>query len=163
VRDALDWLANSPYATWVNEGGGWPIALTIHAFGVAIVIGFMAIIGLRLTGLFRTIPYTSLSRLIPYIWIAVVFQVISGFTLWISKPAQYLADGMFEVKFALVIIACIVMGYFHGTFRREAAAWEASGQVSSRGVKLVTASCALWAAVVIGGRLTAYLGSLYLR
>jgi hypothetical protein len=163
VRDVLDWLANSSYATWVNESGGWPIALTIHAFGVAIVIGFMFIIGLRLMGLFRPIPYTSLNSLIPYIWIAVAFQFVSGFTLWISKPAQYLTDGMFEVKFTLVIIACIVMAYFHGTIRREAAGWDASGKVSSRGVKLVGASCVLWAAVVIGGRLTAYLGSIYLR
>lgn len=159
----LDWLANSPYATWVNEGGGWPIALTIHAFGVAIVIGFMAIIGLRLTGLFRAIPYAALNQLIPYVWVAVAFQVVSGFTLWASKPAQYLSDGMFEVKFALVIIGCVVTGYFTGTIRREAAAWDATGKVSPRGVRLGTASFLLWALVVIGGRLTAYLGSLYLR
>jgi len=163
VRDMLDWLANSPYAEWVNQSGGWPIALTIHAFGVAIVIGFSFIIGLRLMGMFRTIPYTSLLRLFPYIWIAVVFQFLSGFTLWMSKPLPYLADGMFEVKFALVIIACIVTAYLHGTMRREAGAWDASGKVSPRGIKPVAATCVLWAAVVIGGRLTAYLGSLYLR
>ena len=45
--------------------------------------------------------------------------------------------------------------------KREAAGWEAAGTVSSRGVKFVAASCLLWAAVTIGGRLTAYLGSLY--
>ncbi len=163
MRHVLDWLGDSAYAAWVNELGGWPIALTIHAFGVAIVIGFMAIIGLRLRGFFRTIPYTSLNRLMPYVWVAVVFQFLSGFTLWISKPLQYLADGMFEVKFGLVIIACIVMAYFQGTLTRESALWEASGKVSPRGVKLSIASCVLWAAVVIGGRLTAYLGSLYLR
>ena len=163
MRDALDWLANSPYADWVNQSAGWPIALTIHAFGVAIVIGFMFIIGLRLMGLFRTIPYTALNRLIPYVWVAVVFQFCSGLTLWITRPAQYLGDGMFEVKMALLVVACIVMAYFHGTIRREAAAWQASGKVSPRGVKLVTASCLLWAAVVIGGRLTAYLGSLYIH
>jgi len=163
VRDLLDSLANSDYAAWVNESGGWPIALTIHAFGVAIVIGFMAIIGLRLRGFFRTMPYTSLNRLMPFVWVAIVFQFLSGFTLWISKPMQYLADGMFEVKFALVIIACIVTAYFQGTLSREAPLWQASGQVSQSGVKLSGASCVLWAAVVIGGRLTAYLGSIYLR
>jgi hypothetical protein len=163
VRDMLDWLANSSYAEWVNQSAGWAIALTIHAFGVAIVIGFSFIIGLRLMGRFRTIPYVSLLRLFPFIWIAVVFQFISGVTLWMSKPMAYLADGMFEVKFTLVIIASIVMMYFHGTIRREAGAWDASGKVSPRGIKLVAASCVMWSAVVIGGRLTAYLGSLYLR
>ncbi len=159
----LDWVANSPYAMWVNQSWGWPFALTLHAFGTAIVVGLMAIIGLRLLGLFRTIPYTSLKRLVPLIWIAVVVQVLSGATLWVTKPKQYLADGMFEVKFTLVVIAVIVMVYFHNTLRREAGAWDAAGTISSRGLKFVTASCLLWAAVTIGGRLTAYLGSLYLQ
>jgi hypothetical protein len=123
----------------------------------------MAIVGLRLLGAFPTIPYTALGKLIPLIWIAVVFQAISGFTLWVTKPAQYLGDVMFDTKFALVIIATVVMVYFHVTFKREVAAWQAAGTVTSRGVKIAAASCLLWAAVTVGGRLTAYLGSLYLR
>ena len=159
----LDWLANSAYATWVNQSFGWPLALTIHAFGTAIIVGFMFIVGLRLLGLFQTIPYTSLNKLIPIVWFAFVCQVVSGFTLWMTKPAQYLADGMFEVKFTFVIIALVVTWYFQSTMKQEAASWEAKGAVSSRGRKLASATCLLWAAVTIGGRLTAYLGSLYLR
>ena len=159
----LEWLGNSPYAMWVDESWGWPLALTVHALGMAIVVGLMAIITLRLLGAFPTIPYTSLGRLIPLIWIAVVLQAISGFTLWVTKPAQYLGDVMFDTKFSLVIIATVAMLYFHSTFRREVAAWEAAGTVTSRGIKITAAACLLWAAVTIGGRLTAYLGSLYLR
>jgi hypothetical protein len=159
----LDWLATSAFAMWVNQSWGWPLALTVHAFGTAIVLGFMFIIGLRLLGLFPTIPYTSLIKLVPYVWVSVLFQAISGFTLWMTKPASYLADGMFEVKFTLVIVACVVMVYFHRTLKREAVGWDAAGAVSSRGVRFVAVSCILWAAVVIGGRLTAYLGSLYLQ
>jgi len=157
----LEWLAHTQYAEWVNQSWGWALALTIHAFGTATVVGLMFIIGLRLFGMFQTIPYTSLIKLLPFVWVAVAFQVVSGFTLWLTKPAQYLADGMFEVKFTLVVIAVVVLWYFHKTLKHEAAAWEAKGAVSSRGVKIVAATCLLWTAVVIGGRLTAYLGSLY--
>ena len=159
----LEWLANSPFAMWVNQSFGWPLALTIHAFGTATVIGLMFIIGLRLLGLFSTIPYTSMNKLFPIIWVAVIFQVLSGFTLWMTKPAQYLGDGMFEVKFTLVVVACVVTWFFHDVMREEAAKWEAAGAVSSRGLRFGTATCVLWAAVLIGGRLTAYLGSLYLQ
>ena len=158
----LDWLAHTQYAEWVNQSWGWPFALTIHAFGTATVVGLMFIIGLRLLGLFQTIPYSALNKLIPLIWIAVACQILSGITLWMTKPAQYLADGMFEVKITFLLIAIVVMWHFHKTIRQEAAGWEAKAAVSSRGLKLVTASCLLWAAVTIGGRLTAYLGSLYL-
>ena len=141
----LNWLEHTSYAEWVNQSWGWPLALTIHAFGTATVVGLTFIIGLRLFGLFRTIPYTSMNKLLPFIWFAAACQIISGVTLWLTKPGQYLADGMFE-----------------RTMKQEAASWEANGAVSSRGRKLVSATCLLWAAVTIGGRLTAYLGSLYL-
>ena len=45
--------------------------------------------------------------------------------------------------------------------KREAANWEAAGTVSSRGIKFVGATFLLWCAVLIAGRLTAYLGALY--
>jgi hypothetical protein len=148
---------------WVNQSAGWPIALTIHAFGTAIVVGFMAIISLRLLGLLPGIPYSSLNSLFPYVWVALVFQVLSGFTLWMTKPGAYLRDGMFEVKFKLVIVSAVVLWFFQKTMKEEAEKWDAVGAVSPRGLKIGLASCVLWAGVTIGGRLTAYLGSLYLQ
>jgi hypothetical protein len=159
--NVLEWLAHTPYAEWVNQSWGWPFALTIHAFGTATVVGLIFIIGLRLCGLFRTIPYAAMNKLFPLIWFAIVCQVLSGVTLWMTKPAQYLADGMFEVKFTLVVIAAVVTWYFHDIMKREAAGWDAKGAVSPKGRKFVAATCLLWAAVTIGGRLTAYLGALY--
>ena len=63
--NVLDWLAHTPYALWVDKSWGWPIALTIHAYGNGAVVGLMAIIGLRLYGLFRSIPYTACSSCFP--------------------------------------------------------------------------------------------------
>jgi hypothetical protein len=157
----LEWLTTTPYADWVRESWGWPLALTIHAFGTATVVGFTIIIGLRLFGLFRTIPFTGLNSLFPFIWFAIALQIASGFTLWMTKPAQYLSAGMFLFKISFVIIGIIITAYFQGTIRREAPAWEKTGKVSSRGVKFVTAAVLVWMAVNIAGRLTAYLTSLY--
>jgi hypothetical protein len=157
----LEWLQNTDYAVWVRESWGWPYALTFHAFGNATVVGLIFIIGMRLLGLFQTIPYTSLAKLVPYIWAGVAVQAYSGFTLWSSKPGRYLSDSMFDVKFTLVIVGIIVTLYFQNTLKREAAAWQAAGAVSSRGVQLVAASALVWSGVLITGRLTAYIGTLY--
>jgi hypothetical protein len=157
----LEWLTNTPYAVWVRESWGWPFALTLHAFGNAMVVGLIFIVCLRMLGLFQTIPYTSLNRLLPFIWAGVAIQVFSGFTLWSSKPAKYLSDGMFLWKFSLVVLGVIVTLYFHKILKREAAAWREAGAVSSWGVKVVAATALVWAAVLIAGRLTAYLGQLY--
>src|SRR5262245_14110702 len=151
----LDWFAQTPLAIWVSQSDGWPLALTIQAFGSALMVGLFFIIGLRVLGVFETIPFSSLGRLLPYVWVSLALQAVSGFLLWLTKPAQYLADAMFVVKFSLVIVASVVTWYFQRTLRREAGTWEASGFVTSTGIKFGAATSLLWAAVLIGGRLTA--------
>ena len=158
----LEALSETEYATWVRESlWGWPMSLTVHAFGNAAVIGLSFIIALRLLGFFRTIPYASLSRLFPVIWIAFVFQAFSGASLWMTKPDKYIKAGMFDFKFTFVIVGGVLTWYLQDTIKREAAVWQSSGTVSPRGTNLAIATAIVWAAVLMTGRLTAYLGQLY--
>jgi len=161
VLQFLQFLQSTPYATWVREGWGWAIALTIHAFGNATVVGLIFIMGLRMFGLCRTIPLNSIRAFFPFIWVGVVCQVLSGVTLWMTKPARYVLDGVFDVKFSLVVIGVIVTVYYQRFLRREIPVWEASGAVSVSGVRFAALTCVVWAGVLIMGRLTAYLGQLY--
>ena len=155
-------LESSQFSAWVRgELWGWPLALTIHALGTAIVIGLVFIICLRLIGLFETIPYTSLKRLFPVVWAALAVQLLSGFALWMTKPTRYVADAAFLLKFLFVIIGFILTLYLYGIIKREATSWDAAGTVSSRAMKFVAPSLLVWCVVVIAGRLTAYLGALY--
>jgi hypothetical protein len=157
----LEWLESTQYSAWITgELWGWPLALTVHAFGTALVVGFIFIIGLRLLGLFETIPYASLDRLFPVIWVAIALQFLSGLALWMAKPTRYVADAAFVLKFLLVVVGIILTAYFAGTIKREAAAWEAAGAVSSRGSKFVAAVLLVWCSVLVLGRMTAYLGSI---
>jgi hypothetical protein len=158
----LAWLEATQFGVWVRSDTlwGWPVALTIHAFGTALVIGFIFIISLRLLGLFETIPFTSLSRMFPVIWIAIVVQFLSGFVLWMTKPTRYVADVAFLLKFSLVLVGIVLTLYVYATIKREAASWETKGAVSSRGVKFVAVTLLVWCSVLVAGRLTAYLGSI---
>jgi hypothetical protein len=153
-------LENTQFSDWMrSELWGWPLVLTLHVLGTAVVIGFIVIISLRLLGLFETIPYSSLNRLFPVVWVAIVVQLLSGFVLWMTKPTRYVADGAFMLKVSLIVVGIILTLYFQGTIKREAASWEAKGAVSSRAVKFVAATFLVWCIVVVAGRLTAFLGS----
>jgi hypothetical protein len=99
--------------------------------------------------------------LIPFIWVALVVQVASGLTLWMTKPAQYLGDGMFEVKMTFLLASIIVTVMFQRIVRTEVSSWDTGRKATPRGARLAVATGLLWAAVLVGGRLTAYLGSLY--
>jgi hypothetical protein len=157
----LDWLLHTEYSAWVRESWGWAFALTIHAFGNATVVGLVFIMAMRLFGLFRTIPYTALPKLFPFIWVAIVFQFLSGFTLWMSKPGRYVGDGVFDIKFSLVIIGVALLVYFQKTIVADSAQWQKDGKVTAKGIRFAAAAALCWAFVIVMGRLTAYLGSLY--
>jgi hypothetical protein len=157
----LEWLQTTQYSQWVRESWGWALALTVHALGNAVVVGLVFIMAMRLFGLFRTIPYTALPKLFPFVWVAIAFQVASGFTLWMSKPARYVKDGVFDIKFTLVIVGVALLVYFQRTITRESPQWQNEGRVSSRGVRFAALAALCWAFVIIMGRLTAYRGSLY--
>ena len=162
ILSALQALSMTEYAEWVRSSNyGWAISLTFHAFGNAAVIGLSFIIALRIFGFFRTIPLTSLSRLFPVIWISIVVQVLSGSSLWMTKPDKYVSAGMFDAKFTFVVFGCIVTAYFQSILAKEAPAWQASGKVPPHGAAWAAATALLWAAVLTTGRLTAYLGTLY--
>jgi len=161
VRHFLQYLQDSAYADWVREGWGWALALTVHAFGNATVVGLIFIIGLRLFGFFRTIPLNSIRAFFPFIWVGVACQVLSGATLWLTKPVRYVTDGVFDVKFSLVVIGVILTIFYQRYLRREMPSWEASGTIPISGMRFAALTCVVWAGVLIMGRLTAYLGQLY--
>jgi hypothetical protein len=161
VHYVLDWLTNTPYAAWVRESWGWAAALTLHAFGNAMVVGFIFIMGLRLFGFFRTIPLGALNTLFPLIWIGIGCQVVSGGTLWMTKPARYISDGVFDVKFTLVVIGILVTWFYQRFLKRNIPLWQEAGAVSKGGVRFAALAGVIWAGVLIMGRLTAYLGQLY--
>jgi hypothetical protein len=155
-------LESSQLSTWLrSELWGWPLVLTIHVLGTAVVIGFIFVISLRLLGLFETIPYSSLNRLFPVVWVALVVQVITGIALWMTKPTRYVADTAFALKFSLVIIGIVLTLYFYAAMKREAASWDAAGAAPPRGIKFAAASLVVWCGVIVAARLTAHLGSLY--
>ena len=155
-------LESTPFSVWARGDSlwGWPFILTVHTLGTAVLIGLMFVINLRLLGLFETIPYRSLNRLFPAVWIAFAVQFLSGFALWMTKPTRYVADTSFLLKFLLVVVGFVLALYLYGIMKREAAAWEAAGAIPSRAFKFVAAALLVWFGVVVAGRLTAHLGSL---
>jgi hypothetical protein len=156
----FEWMEALPLSEFIRTDiWGWPVALTLHVLGTALLVGLIFVIGLRILGLFELIPYSSLNRLFPLVWIAFGLQVFSGLLLWITKASRYVADGAFELKVLLIVVGVLLTYQFSQTMQREAASWDTAGAVASHKVRLVAALMLVWAGVLIAGRLTGYMGS----
>jgi hypothetical protein len=157
----LELLEGSAFSAMIREQlWGWPLFLTIHAFGTSLVVGLMLIMGLRVMGAFNLIPFAAMKRMVPVVWGALAVQFASGFVLWAAKPTRYVVDGAFLLKVVLIIAGMALTRQFQAMIEQEATVWDKKGAVSPQVATFAAASFIAWCGVVIAGRLIGFLGSI---
>ena len=153
----LNWLESNAYAQWIlTSATGWPLMLSIHAFGLAIILGVTFALNLRLLGFFRTMPFTSLHGLMGIAWIGIVLNIFSGLSVFLTRPAGYLGSTPFVLKMLFIIAGIVILVITRKTLARDAVSWDAAGAAPAIATKLVVGSLAFWILAVIAGRLIAY-------
>lgn len=155
----LAWLENSGFSEWLKASWGVPALLTVHVVGMALVIAVVVIVHLRLLRLFDGIAYTALTRLFPVLWAGLALELVTGAALWAVKAAQYTVDVAFVVKIVLIVAGVALTVVLDRAVRRDANSW-AAGTLAPQRLALVVPSLAVWCAVIVFGRLTAFLGAL---
>ncbi|HZL94618.1 MAG TPA: hypothetical protein VFB99_13275 [Vicinamibacterales bacterium] len=154
----LLWLESTDYSNWIlTSTAGWPLMLTTHAIGLAIVVGITFSLNLRLLGLYGTIPYTSLRELMGFAWVGIALNTVTGLSLFMTQASSYVVSIPFLLKITFIILGVVNLVYAQKILRLEASGWQAAGSVSRRGLALAGSSLFLWVAAVVTGRLIAYL------
>jgi hypothetical protein len=130
----------------------------MHALGLAIAVGIIWALDLRLLGLYRQIPLSAVSSLLSIAWIGIAINIFSGFSLFMTQASYYVTSGPFLVKIGAIILGIINLAYLQKMLKREAPKWEASGgAVASDARYFAMGSMLLWVVAVMTGRLIAYL------
>ncbi|MDH3420703.1 MAG: hypothetical protein OEQ25_02285 [Gammaproteobacteria bacterium] len=153
----LIWLENTAYSQWILTGlTGWPLVLSMHAVGLAIAVGMVFAMNLRLLGLYTTIPLSSVQGLLGYAWIGIAINIFSGFSLFMTQASYYVTSFPFLVKISAIGLGIVALVITQKKLGKELSSWETGG-ISSQGRNLAIASLALWTLAVVTGRLIAYL------
>jgi hypothetical protein len=140
------WIRDSPslFAFW--------FIISVHAIGMALLVGVSAVIDLRLLGVAKDLPLSLLKRLYPIVWAGFWLQVVSGTVLLIGYPTKSLTSPAFYVKLALIAGAMVVMI----TLERRLPSDVGEAPMVARGGRLAIWSLVLWFGAVTAGRLIAY-------
>ena len=157
MNDAIE---NSAYAIWVRESPSiWAFTtiLTLHAMGLAIIVGINTIIALRLLGYVPSIPVNSLRKLYPWMYVGFTINAFSGLSLLAANLSNDIHNWMFLTKLSLIACAMINLELMRARIFDDPAVLSAPDLVA-RARPYAIASIALWALAVITGRLTAYPG-----
>jgi len=158
VTDILASIEGSTFAVWTRESTSiwaYPTILTLHTFGLAIVVGANAVVNFALLGLAPRIPIPSLTKLFPVLWSAFALNFVTGLLLFMSDATTKAAQWVFYVKLALIVVALFIA-------RAESKALGRQGGGVNRPVAanlcaLALLSLVVWTGAIVAGRLLAYL------
>jgi hypothetical protein len=160
VVQLLEWISQTGLSTWIREGNtiwAYPMIITFHAAGLAVMVGLSVVVALRILGVARDLPLAGMERLYPAIWIGFWVNAISGTGLIVSDPVGMLTNPMFLAK--ILFVAAAVGNVVLIQRRVIRSPGVISGIVPPGAKRLAFASLLLWAAATTMGRLTAYLGT----
>ncbi len=156
VFDAL----NASWLAIVVRESAWayPILETLHILGIALVMGGILILDLRLTGFNRNISVSALSRhAVPWVAAGIAGNVVTGALLFASDASEFAANASFRVKLVFIALALVNAAVFHARFKRDVANWDRLVMPPSGARVLGAVSILLWVGVVAAGRMMAYL------
>jgi len=131
-----------------------PAALAVHLAGVAVLLGTIAAVDLRLLGLWRHKPVRRLTaRLLP--WTAGSFLLIvpAGLLMFVAHAGELIDSGVFALKMGLIFAAGVNAAVFHAGAYRGAAAWDVDAMPPPAARLAGALSLALWLSVVVCGAL----------
>jgi len=141
-------------ASWLGQairGVTWafPLIETIHILALAVLLGSILLINLRLLDLWiHGWSAAQMARVLsPYIWISLLVIVVSGVLLFLSEALKAFDNAAFFPKITLLILATL----FHYTIYRKAAATESEHPPVWCKLAAVL-SLALWFGVGVAGR-----------
>lgn len=133
----------------------FPWVEAFHVLAIALVVGSIAIVDLRLLGLASL--DRALNRLtadvLPCTWAAFGVAVISGALLFSSNATGYAHNSQFQVKFVFLALAGINMAIFHLFVSRDIERWGTALHATPLRAKVAgAASLLFWIVVVACGR-----------
>ena len=153
----LLWLQETLLAAWVRESDwGYPIVLTCHAVGMAMVVGPVFAFDLRVLGYAKKIPLDWFGTLFTIAWSGFAINFVSGILLFATNATVFIGKWAFQLKILLIIAAGIATWLLAGRIAAEArrnASVEGSPQRHSMTALL---SIVFWSGAIVAGRIIAY-------
>lgn len=155
IDNLLQWFESSSLAIFIQQSSwAFPAIETVHVIAVALVVGTISVVDLRLLGLASTgRPITQLCReILPITWASFVLAVVAGSLMFISQAMEYFVNYAFRAKFIIMALAGINMLVFQLITCRRVSNWDRGSAIPVAGRLAGGISLACWIGIVFFGR-----------
>jgi hypothetical protein len=157
LKQFANWLSTTSPSVFLQTHNSWaiPTIQSIHIVGIAIVLGSVFMIDLRLlgwAGMDQTLRQTT-NRFGPWLTGALWLMLATGILMVIGEPVRELITFSFWLKMFLVAVGTASAVVFLRAVHNHEAHWEEKrGAVKS----LAIATFLIWVCIIFLGRLIAY-------
>lgn len=137
----------------------FPLVEGSHLIGLALSVGLILFIDLRLLNVFlRNVPVSViLNQLRPWLLLGFAITFITGGFLFVAESDKVIHLAIFPIKLLFILLAGINALWFEIKWGKRVDEWQ-ENPVFPRSVKFAgIASLILWGATVVSGRLIPYL------
>ena len=155
----IHWLNESAFSIYLRESElAFPLTEAIHLLGLAISVGTIMWIDLRLLGVFMRDESVKdlVTRLEPWALGGFVVMFVSGILLFLGKPENYYSTTPFRIKMLLLPFAGLNVAFFHQSVYRNVAQWDKKSAIPWQARFVGFTSVTLWVVIIVLGRWTAY-------
>jgi hypothetical protein len=159
VLGFCQWLESTPGSIALHESiWGYPIVESVHVLTLCLFLGLAVMLDLRLLGAtLRATPVSEvLGRLLPWTVVGFVVMVTTGALLFYAIPVKTYLNIFFRIKVAFLLLAGVNTMVFHVTTSRNMGKWDLDPVPPFRARLAGGLSLALWAGIVVAGRMIAY-------
>lgn len=155
VGAALAALESTAVAEYLRVSRwGYAAVSTAHIFGIALLVGAILPLHLRIFGLWRRVSRTALVRvLVPVAASGLALAAGAGLLLFSIRAREYADIGLMQAKFALVGLGALSALALHAT---HGLLLEKAGRTRLKTHAAISLTC--WIGALICGRLIAFAG-----
>jgi len=131
----------------------WAFMMDLHFIGLAMLVGALGALDLRMLGFAKELPIASLHRLVPWALVGFAMNVATGVLAFIGMPDFYTYDAAFWIKIFAILLLGLNAAAFYLTDTFNVVEHMGPGEDAPPLAKIIAASSLiLWFAVITLGR-----------
>jgi hypothetical protein len=140
----------------------WPACETLHFVGLALLIGNVGLLDLRMLGVAKRLPVAPLARLVRWGVLGFVINLLTGIVFFVGAPSQYVNNIAFQYKLLFIALggANLVVFNVSGVARRVGVLGPGDDAPAAAKI-MAAASLFLWVGVMFWGRMLPFIGDAF--
>jgi hypothetical protein len=140
----------------------WPTCESLHFIGMAILIGCIGVLDLRMLGFIKNVSIHAIHQFVPWGIAGFLINLVTGTLFYIGAAHQYTHNFAFQMKLLFLAIAGLNVAYFYwgGVLKKvDGLGPGADPPLSAKLVSLT--SIVMWIGVAYWGRMLPFVGDAF--